>query len=152
MRMTRLILLIGACAFLWSLEAIWPLQRYRASRLRRALPNAALTVLVVVLNLALSFVVATASQIAVANETGVLKILIGVAALDLATYAAHVVMHKSAFAWRFHCVHHSENEVDVTTAFRQHPGETLWRVAWQLPPVLLLGLPFGVVVFYLTLS
>jgi protein-tyrosine-phosphatase len=80
------------------------------------------------------------------------RALLGIAALDLATYVAHVAMHKSPFAWRFHRVHHSESEVDVTTAFRQHHGETLWRVAWQLPPILLLGLPFGVVVLYLTLS
>jgi sterol desaturase/sphingolipid hydroxylase (fatty acid hydroxylase superfamily)/protein-tyrosine-phosphatase len=147
--MTRLVLLIGVCALLWTLETVWPLQHYRASRLRRSLPNAALTVLVVVLNLALSFVVAA---VAGTGSMTWSRALLGIAALDLATYAAHVVMHKSAFAWRFHRVHHSETEVDVTTAFRQHPGETLWRVAWQLPPILILGLPFSVVVLYLTLS
>jgi sterol desaturase/sphingolipid hydroxylase (fatty acid hydroxylase superfamily) len=49
-------------------------------------------------------------------------------------------------AWRFHRVHHSEEEVDVTTVFRQHPGESVWRVLWQLPAVLLLGLPLSIVV------
>ncbi|HVR38057.1 MAG TPA: sterol desaturase family protein, partial [Thermoanaerobaculia bacterium] len=139
---------ISVCALLWSLETIWPLQRYRGSRLRHALPNIALTAIVVLLNLALSFLVAAVSG----KNSGVLNAILGIAALDLAAYLAHVTMHKSGFAWRFHRVHHSENEVDVTTAFRQHPGETLWRVAWQLPPILLLGLPLGVVVLYLTLS
>src|SRR5688572_19625825 len=148
----RLILLIGVCALLWSLESIWPLQRYRPSRLRRSLPNVALAVLVVALNLALSFLVAAVSEVFAAGNMSVLNVVVGIAALDLAAYTAHVLMHKSAFAWRFHRVHHSEAEVDVTTAFRQHPGETLWRVAWQLLPVIVLGLPFGVVVLYLTLS
>jgi len=147
--MTRLALLVGACALLWLLESVRPLQRYREWRLRRALPNLALTALVILLNLVLSTLVAAVSGAAAIN---VLNAIVGIAALDLATYAAHVVMHRSPFAWRFHRVHHSENEVDVTTAFRQHPGETLWRVAWQLPPIIVLGLPFGVVVLYLTLS
>jgi len=142
----RLALLIGTCALLWSFESVWPLQRYRDSRLRRRLPNVALTVLVVLLNLALSFAVAA---VAGTGELTLLNVFLGIAALDLATYTAHVVLHKSSFAWRFHRVHHSENEVDVTTAFRQHPGETLWRVAWQLPPVLLLGLPFVYVTWIL---
>ena len=149
---TRLLLLIGACALLWSFEALWPLQHYRPARLRRMLPNVALTMLVVGVNLALSFLTAAVSGSGIPGLPFLANAVIGIAALDLATYAAHVVMHKSAFAWRFHRVHHSENEVDVTTAFRQHPGETIWRVAWQLPPVFLLGLPFGVVVLYLTLS
>jgi len=148
----RLILLIGACTLLWSLEGIWPLQRYRGARLRRVIPNVALTALVVLLNLAMSFLVATVCEMMRFELTAPLNVIVGIAALDLATYAAHVAMHKSPLAWRFHRVHHSENEVDVTTAFRQHPAETLWRVVWQLPPVILLGLPFSVVVLYLTLS
>ena len=42
--------------------------------------------------------------------------------------------------------------VDVTTAFRQHPGETLWRMAWQLAGTLALGLPLWAVLAYLILS
>ena len=137
----RLILLIGVCALLWSLES-------HDARRRSRLPNIALTVLVVVINVALSAVVAALAG----TRGGIVNAIIGIAALGLAAYAAHVALHKSAFAWRFHRVHHSEDEVDVTTAFRQHPGETLWRVAWQLPPIVLLGIPFGVVVVYLTLS
>jgi sterol desaturase/sphingolipid hydroxylase (fatty acid hydroxylase superfamily) len=40
----------------------------------------------------------------------------------------------------------------VTTAFRQHPVETVWRVWWQLPAILLLGLPLWVVAVYVTIS
>src|SRR5207253_1714256 len=48
--------------------------------------------------------------------------------------------------------HHSEKVVDVTTAFRQHPGETVWRILWQLAAIIIFGLPLWVVVIYLTLS
>jgi sterol desaturase/sphingolipid hydroxylase (fatty acid hydroxylase superfamily) len=40
----------------------------------------------------------------------------------------------------------------VTTAFRQHPGETVWRILWQLAAVVAFGLPLWVVAVYLTLS
>jgi sterol desaturase/sphingolipid hydroxylase (fatty acid hydroxylase superfamily) len=79
-------------------------------------------------------------------------VIVGIAALDLFAYVAHVLLHKSPFAWRFHRVHHSDETVDVTTAFRQHPGETIWRVLWQLPAVVLFGLPLWIVVVYLTIS
>lgn len=136
----RMAFLIATCALLWSLESRRPL--------RRTLPNLALAVLVVALNLALSIGVAAVSG----THGGWLDAVVGIAALDLSAYAAHVALHKSALAWRFHRVHHSEPEVDVTTALRQHPGETLWRVAWQIPAVLALGLSFGVVALYVTLS
>jgi sterol desaturase/sphingolipid hydroxylase (fatty acid hydroxylase superfamily) len=139
----RLVLLLITCALLWSLES-----RPDRSRARRALPNIALAALVIAVSLALSTGVAAVSG----TRGGIVNAVLGIAALDLAAYGAHVALHKSALAWRFHRVHHSEPEVDVTTALRQHPGETLWRVAWQLLPIVALGLPFGVVVLYQTLS
>ena len=80
------------------------------------------------------------------------KVIAGIIALDLFAYVAHVLLHKTPFAWRFHRVHHSDEAVDVTTAFRQHPGETIWRVLWQLPAIVLLGLPLWIVAVYLTIS
>ena len=147
----RFLLLIATCTLLFSLEGLWPLQRYRGSRLRRALPNVALAAIVIAMNVLLSFLIAMVCR-AVAVQQTALTVVIGIAALDLSSYAAHVALHRSPFAWRFHRVHHSENAVDVTTALRQHPGETLWRVLCQLAPIVLLGLPLSVVVVYLTLS
>ncbi|HET8774646.1 MAG TPA: sterol desaturase family protein [Thermoanaerobaculia bacterium] len=150
----RVVLLIAGCAVLWSLESLIPLYRFNDGRARRALPNAGLTVLLLLTNLALSFAAArvcAASQ----RETEMpawLHAVIGIAALDLFAYVAHVLLHKIPFAWRFHRVHHSDQAVDVTTAFRQHPGETVWRVLWQLPAIALFGLPLWIVVVSLTVS
>lgn len=157
----RVALLIGGCAVLWSLELLIPLYRVGDGRLRRALPNVGLTVLLLLTNLALSFLAAGVAAFAISHRVGVLfllqlpawaNVLIGVAALDLFAYVAHVLLHKTPFAWRFHRVHHSDESVDVTTAFRQHPGETVWRVVWQLPAIVLFGLPLWIVVVYLTVS
>ena len=150
----RVLLLIAGCAVLWSLESVVPLYRFGDPRLRRALPNVGLTVLLLLTNLALSFAAAWTSAVS-QRETQMpawLHAVIGIAALDLFAYVAHVLLHKMPFAWRFHRVHHSDEAVDVTTAFRQHPGETVWRVLWQLPAIVLFGLPLWIVVVYLTIS
>lgn len=128
---SRLLGLIIATIVLWSIESLLPLYRYEKYRLRRALPNIAFTVLLVLTNLLLSF---------------------GVMALDLFTYFAHLLMHKSWLGWQVHRVHHSDKEVNVTTAFRQHPGETVWRILWQLLAVATFGIPLCVVVVYLIIS
>lgn len=157
----RLLVLVGLCGFLWSLESAVPLYRYQNSRVRHAVPNVALTMILVLTNLALSFSSAYLAEFTVRNGVGLFPIfglsgwtqaILGVAALDLFAYFAHVLLHKSRLGWQFHRVHHSENAVDVTTTFRQHPGETVWRIFWQLAAVLVVGIPLWVVIVYLVLS
>jgi sterol desaturase/sphingolipid hydroxylase (fatty acid hydroxylase superfamily) len=158
---TRLLALVGLCGLLWSLESIVPLYRYQHSRVRHALPNVALTLILLLTNLALSFSSAYLADYTVRNSVGLFtlltlqpwsKVLFGVVALDLFAYFAHALLHKSWLGWQFHRVHHSESAVDVTTSFRQHPGETVWRILWQLAAILVFGIPLWVVIVYLILS
>ena len=158
---SRLLGLIIAATILWTIESLLPFYRYEKHRLRRALPNIAFTVLLVLTNLLLSFVTACVANFVMDKRIGMfflfdmpsgLTALFGVMALDLSTYFAHLLMHKSWLGWQFHRVHHSDVEVNVTTAFRQHPGETLWRILWQLLAVAIFGLPLSVVVVYLLIS
>ena len=158
---TRLLVLVGLCGLLWSLESIVPLYRYHNSRVRHALPNVALTLILVLTNLALSFSSAYLAGFSVRNGVGLFPLvgvsvwtqaILGVLALDLFAYFAHVLLHKSWLGWQFHRVHHSENAVDVTTAFRQHPGETVWRLLWQLAAIVVFGIPLWIVIMYLILS
>jgi len=157
----RLVMLIVLCGLLWAMESIIPLYRFRYSRVRHALPNVALTVILVITNLSLSFSSANLAGFSVRNGFGLFaffdlaswaQIIFGVLALDLFAYFAHVLLHKSWLGWQFHRVHHSENAVDVTTAFRQHPGETVWRICWQLAAIVVFGIPLWIVVVYLILS
>lgn len=157
----RLALLVFLCGLLWSLESLVPLYQYRNSRVRHALPNIALTVILVLTNLALSFSSACVTAFTERSGVGLLTLfalspwvqaIMGVAAMDLFAYFAHLLLHKSSLGWQFHRVHHSENAVDVTTTFRQHPGETVWRLLWQLSAIALFGIPLRIVVVYLSLS
>ena len=157
----RLLMLIAVCGLLWALESIIPLYRFRSSRVRHAMPNVVLMLMLVITNLSLSFSSAYLADFSVRNGIGLFpflglptlaQIIFGVVALDLFAYFAHVLLHKSWLGWQFHRVHHSENAVDVTTAFRQHPGETVWRLLWQLGAIVVFGIPLWVVVVYLILS
>lgn len=157
----RLMLLLIFCALLASIETLVPLFQFRQGRLRRALPNLMLTAGVLLTNLALASLMASVSAITIAWRFGLfgglrshrwLLMAAGVAGLDFFAYLAHLLMHKIPLGWRFHRVHHSEPEVDVTTAFRQHPGETLWRVLWQCLAIAVFGLPFWIVPVYVSLS
>lgn len=158
---TRLYAPILLCALLWTLESVAPLYRYGKQRLPHVLPNVVLALLLVLTNLALSASTAGLAPFAGRHGIGLFRLLgfsplmmlaSGVAALDFFGYWAHRLLHQSRLGWQFHRVHHSEAAVDVTTAFRQHPGETLWRLLWQLAAVVFFGLPLWVVAVYLTLS
>jgi sterol desaturase/sphingolipid hydroxylase (fatty acid hydroxylase superfamily) len=41
----------------------------------------------------------------------------------------HRCQHTSSFLWRFHALHHSDPDVDVTTSVRHHPVEYLIATA-----------------------
>jgi sterol desaturase/sphingolipid hydroxylase (fatty acid hydroxylase superfamily) len=123
-------------------------------------PNMALTGLLLAVNVAFERVTAM-SAVSSSAGSGVLgawalpgwaTVFLVVVTLDGFAYAAHVLLHAWPPAWRFHRVHHSDPHVDVSTAFRQHPLETLWRHSFQTAGALLLGAPPRSVAVYLSLS
>jgi sterol desaturase/sphingolipid hydroxylase (fatty acid hydroxylase superfamily) len=56
-------------------------------------------------------------------------------------YLSHRTMHMWPVMWRFHQIHHSDPFVDVTTTYRTHPVETVWRFLFAVVPVWPLGIP-----------
>ncbi len=42
-------------------------------------------------------------------------------AMDAANWVAHFADHRIGALWRFHAVHHSQEELNVLTSFRAHP-------------------------------
>lgn len=71
-----------------------------------------------------------------------MQTVIGIVILDFSVgYLSHRTMHHWPFMWRFHQIHHSDPFVDVTTTYRTHPVETVWRFLFALVPIWALGLP-----------
>lgn len=143
------------------LERMTPPGDGRTDRRRPRGPNLALTGLLVVLNVAFERGAVAAGMVPRGDASGPLawwglpgwaRVVAAVVALDGVTYVAHVLMHKLPPAWRFHRVHHTDAYVDVTTAFRQHPLETLWRYSFLFAGALALGASSRAMAVYLALS
>lgn len=59
--------------------------------------------------------------------------------LDAWTYYWHRLNHTVAFFWRFHRLHHSDRQMDVTTANRFHFGEITLSSLVRVPVLALIG-------------
>jgi sterol desaturase/sphingolipid hydroxylase (fatty acid hydroxylase superfamily) len=68
--------------------------------------------------------------------TGWMEFLFSIIVLDAFDYLWHRANHHVPFLWRFHKAHHSDVDIDVTTALRFHPGElmlsTLAKAVWVI--------------------
>jgi len=62
-------------------------------------------------------------------------------AVDLVRYLMHRAFHVVPLFWRFHAVHHSDPDVDVSTGLRFHPLEALAMSGATIGIVLALGGP-----------
>ena len=71
-----------------------------------------------------------------------LQVVAGIVVLDFSVgYVSHRTLHMSAAMWRFHRIHHSDPFVDVTTTYRTHPVETVWRFLFAIVPIWIVGIP-----------
>jgi sterol desaturase/sphingolipid hydroxylase (fatty acid hydroxylase superfamily) len=67
---------------------------------------------------------------------------------DVWMYLWHRANHELDFLWRFHRVHHSDSEMDATTATRFHTGEILISSALRLAVIPLLGITIHQLIVY----
>lgn len=57
-----------------------------------------------------------------------------------AAYLFHVMTHKVPLLWRFHRVHHSDTQLDLSTTIRAHPLEFVFLFLLIVPVAILFGL------------
>ena len=82
-----------------------------------------------------------------------ISIVVAVLILDLAIYVQHVWFHKLEFFWRFHRMHHTDLDFDVTTGVRFHPIEIVISMLIKFAVISLLGPPaVAVIVFEVLLN
>jgi sterol desaturase/sphingolipid hydroxylase (fatty acid hydroxylase superfamily) len=153
------IVLFAGFFILYSLEFVIPLVPRKNRHLKA---NISLAVILMVLNvLFTSFTIFTGSwvqkhHIGILNHITLNKtfsVILGFLFLDFwSGYLVHYMFHRSAWLWGLHSVHHSDDMVDVTTTFRQHPIETVIRILFNLAAVVIMGIPMWVLLVYLTIS
>jgi sterol desaturase/sphingolipid hydroxylase (fatty acid hydroxylase superfamily) len=130
----------------------------RRKRLRHATRNLTIAVLnAIVLAFvfaSLTVLVADASQ---RHQWGLLRWLglsgvalnvVAFGAFDMWMYWWHRLNHLVPFLWRFHRMHHSDPEMDVTTATRFHLGEITLSSLLRLLLIPLLGIPIEVLILF----
>ncbi|MBL30736.1 MAG: sterol desaturase [Flavobacteriaceae bacterium] len=159
----RALILVGGITFFWILEGAVPLFSFRYKKWNHALPNLFFTLTTIIINFILAFILLTASDWVVNNSFGLLylfnniplalEVLIALLLLDfIGAFLAHYVEHKFNPLWMIHLVHHSDHNVDTTTANRHHPLESLIRFTFTLFAILIVGAPIGYVMLYQSIS
>lgn len=84
----------------------------------------------------------------IADSASVLIILISILFLDFAIWFQHLTFHRVPLLWRLHRMHHTDLDIDVTTALRFHPVEILMSMAIKASLILLLGIPVIAVLLF----
>lgn len=77
-----------------------------------------------------------------------LEALIAFLILDWVIWAQHLVTHKVPILWRVHRVHHTDEDLDASSAVRFHPVEIILSIFVKSAAVLLLGSPAWLVVVF----
>ena len=159
---TRSIFLVSGLGLFLSLEAIVPLFRMDYNKVKHAGINLTFTLITLIINLIGASLIVSAVNFGQSNQSGILNwiqfplwayVIVGLVLLDLiGAWLIHWLEHKVKWMWKFHLIHHTDTNVDVTTGLRHHPGENIFRLLFTTLAVLITGASFGLVMLYQTIS
>ncbi|MFL6417494.1 MAG: sterol desaturase family protein [Bryobacteraceae bacterium] len=68
-----------------------------------------------------------------------IRVIAGILLLDYTLYWWHFLTHRVPLLWRFHQVHHLDQEMDATTALRFHFGEITISLAFRAAQIAVIG-------------
>lgn len=148
----RLSFFVGILAILILVEFVVPKKPRVHPRQGRWITNGAMTVLntltLNLMNIAMPLLAIGAAMDAGAKGWGLfnltalpswLEIIIAMVILDFVVWFQHLLSHKIPIMWRFHRMHHSDRDLDVTSAVRFHPVEIAFSMVVKIGVVYLLG-------------
>ena len=159
----RLLFFVGSLTVLWLIENAIPLvhMHYKKSKGRHAAINLGFTVIHFIIHTFLAVFIVLIADWTMANQFGLVywvganvlwTIILSALVLDFcAGWLSHFVEHNVPLFWRFHIIHHADNNVDVTTGLRHHPLESVWRGLFFFLGIFLSGSPMYAVMIYQTL-
>ncbi len=151
-------IIVIAFVLLWVAESFFPFAPGRAHRLRHAARNLSLGAINALVTALLSaFLLVVVASWAEAANLGLLRLLslpplafmiLAILLLDAWMYVWHRANHEWPVLWRFHRVHHSDTEMDVTSAVRFHAGEILLSGLLRAAIIPVLGLSIQHILLY----
>ena len=158
----RTSILLGGIVFFWMLEGVIPFYSFRYKKINHAFLNLFFTTTTAIIGFGFAFLLLKSTLIVESYKVGIiylfdltlwLDVIISLLILDLiGAYLVHYIEHKVPWMWKFHLVHHSDMNVDVTTGLRHHPGETIFRIIFTIIGVYVSGASIGMVMLYQSLS
>jgi sterol desaturase/sphingolipid hydroxylase (fatty acid hydroxylase superfamily) len=158
LELIRAVFFWGGLAFFLLFELAVPYRPSSVAKFKRWVDNLGLAVFnSLVLNLVFaSFIIQTAAYVS-ERKLGLLnlrplpywfKILAIVLFMDFLLYVWHLLNHEMPFFWRFHRVHHSDLNLDVSSASRFHIGELSISAVIKISLIFFLGADLvGITVF-----
>ncbi len=159
----RLIILVSGMLIFWIIEGAIPFYKlsFKKTRLKHAGINLTFTIIHLVIHTLFAIGIIAISDWCKANNFGIVQwikmpiwllILVTIIVMDFfVTWLVHLIEHKVKWMWRFHVIHHTDNNVDVTTGLRHHPVESVFRGVFMLIGVLVLGAPMYAVMMFQTI-
>ncbi len=145
----RFSLSAGGLVFFLGLELVIPYRSSTVSKTKRWVTNITLTIFnTLILNALYSFMIIATLSYATANRTGVLylhdlpywvRVTATILFMDFMLYIWHLLNHEMPLLWRFHRVHHSDLNMDVSTATRFHIGELFISLILKTSFIFFLG-------------
>lgn len=157
----KILIQAGALVLILWFEAVFPLFQGRRERFRHIGRNLAIGLLNGIL-LALLFSTLTASVALNTQKAGfgllswvswhpLAETLLALLLFDLWMYLWHRANHRIRFLWLFHRMHHTDDQLDASSALRFHTGELVFSSLLRLAVVPLLGMNLSQLILYETL-
>ena len=154
----RLLVFFGGFVLLSTWELLSPKRLLKEIKFKRWINNLSLVVIsTVLIRLVVPFAAIGSAYLADQHQWGLINFIdmptwvefvVAFILLDIFIYFQHVMFHVLPVLWRFHRIHHSDLDVDVTTGLRFHPIEIILSVVLRAVIVLLLGAPVLVVIVF----
>lgn len=145
----RVLVSFGGLIFFLILELLIPYRPSTISKFKRWVNNISLGIFnsIILLLFFAAPILRTTSYVS-ENQLGVLnmlnlsywsKIIAVVVFLDFMLYVWHLLNHEIPLLWRFHRVHHSDLNMDVSTVNRFHVGELAISAVIKIGFIFFLG-------------
>ncbi|MFT4862029.1 MAG: sterol desaturase/sphingolipid hydroxylase (fatty acid hydroxylase superfamily) [Pseudohongiellaceae bacterium] len=132
-------------------EVLWPRRQLSAKRSQRWIANIGLSAInSIAIRLLIPFAGAASAFWAQENGLGLFnqfdwpawfEFLLFILLFDLTIYWQHRVFHMVPVLWRFHRVHHTDENYDLTTGSRFHPISILISTGLKIGLVIVFGAP-----------
>lgn len=152
LRLSIFAALFGLC---FVCERIWPRRHLIASRLKRWPVNVGLGII----NIIALRIIAPAGLIAIGMNidggllstislSGGVAIMVSLIIFDFAIYAQHRLFHTVNAFWVFHRIHHTDRDLDVSSALRFHIGEYVISFAYKAALIWMIHPPVEAIILF----